>query len=104
MQCVVAFPALTSCLWLEIAGGKRERSMTWNHRQVLLKCMFLLKLLNHTFYMCSINEHERWNTLSFIAVLPERLQPHSVQLNIYFGKKLNFHAGLYGNFTCLLFV
>jgi len=71
MQCVVVFPALTSCMWLEIAGGKmnRERSMTWNHCQVLLKCMFLLKLLNHSFYVCSINEHERWNILSFVAVL-----------------------------------
>jgi hypothetical protein len=58
---------------LEIVGGKmkRERSMTWNYCQVLLKCTFLLKLLNHSFYVCSIKEHERWNILSFVAVLLE---------------------------------
>jgi len=45
--------------------------MTCNHCQVLLKCMFLLKLLNHSFCVCSINEHERRNILSFVAVLSE---------------------------------
>ena len=73
MPCVVAFLALTSCMWLETVGGKmkRERSIPWNHCKVLLKCTFLLKLLNHSFCICGIKENERQNFLSFVAVLSE---------------------------------
>lgn len=66
MQCVVAFPVLPSGMWVKGAGRKMEteKSMTWSHRQVLLKYTFLSKWLNPSFYVCSINERERWNILS----------------------------------------
>jgi hypothetical protein len=80
----------------ERAGGKmkRKRSMTWNHCEVLLKCTFLLKLLNCSFCVCSINEHERQNILSFVAVLLEiRSFNHTVFIYMFIlEKKLIFMA------------